>query len=258
MTKDQSMSTPVVPKHIAIVMDGNGRWAKKRLMPRAAGHKAGVNTLKKTVESATKAGVQCLTVFAFSSENWNRPKQEVSILMDLFVSSIKKHLADLQKAGVCLRFIGDRSVFSEKLSASLEQAEQSTQENTRLILNIALNYGGRWDVTAATKKIVQDVQSSTISVDDINEELLSGYMSLSEQPAVDLFIRTGGEHRISNFLLWQCAYSELYFSDVLWPDFDADELDRAIAWYGSRQRRFGKTGEQIESESTSNINKAVK
>jgi len=258
-TKKQSIANDsVLPRHIAIVMDGNGRWAKKRFMPRAAGHKAGVDTLKKTVATASKAGVECLTVFAFSSENWNRPKQEVSILMDLFVSSIKKHLTDLQKAGVCLRFIGDRSVFSEKLTASLIQAEQSTKDNTRLILNIALNYGGRWDIASAAKKMLQDVQSSAVSVDDIDEELFSGYMSLSDRPAVDLFIRTGGEHRISNFLLWQCAYSELYFTDVLWPDFNSDELIRAVDWFGSRQRRFGKTGEQVESEKITNIDEAVK
>lgn len=258
-TNNQSTANDsALPRHVAIVMDGNGRWAKKRFMPRAAGHKAGVDTLKKVVATASKAGIECLTVFAFSSENWNRPKQEVSILMDLFVSSIKKHLTDLQKAGVCLRFIGDRSVFSEKLSASLIQAEQSTKDNTLLILNIALNYGGRWDIASAAKKMLIDVQSSKISSNDINEELFSEYMSLSGQPAVDLFIRTGGEHRVSNFLLWQCAYSELYFTDVLWPDFDAGEFMQAVDWFGSRQRRFGKTGEQVESEKITNIDEVVK
>ena len=256
--KQSTANDSVLPRHVAIVMDGNGRWAKKRLMPRAAGHKAGVDTLKNIVATASKAGIESLTVFAFSSENWNRPKQEVSILMDLFVSSIQKHLTDLKKAGVCLRFIGDRSVFSEKLTASLNHAEQSTKDNTRLILNVALNYGGRWDIASAAKNLMKDIQSSTISVNDIDEVLFSEYMSLSDQPAIDLFIRTGGEHRISNFLLWQCAYSELYFTDVLWPDFNDDELIRAIDWFGSRQRRFGRTGEQVESEKITHIDEAVK
>lgn len=248
-----SKETPdrVLPNHVAIVMDGNGRWAKKRLMPRAAGHKAGVGALNKIIETASSTGVECLTVFAFSSENWNRPKTEVSILMDLFVSSISKYLPELIKAGVCLRFIGDRTAFSEKLSQSLLKAEESTKHNSRLKFNIAMNYGGRWDITSAAKTLLQDVQSGSIAVDNINEELFSSYMSLSDLPAVDLFIRTGGEHRISNFLLWQCAYSELYFTDVLWPDFNGEEFIQSLEWYSGRQRRFGRTGEQIETETQS-------
>ncbi len=247
--KQQSDSTlTVLPAHVAIVMDGNGRWAKKRLMPRAAGHKAGVGALNKIIESASVTGVKCLTVFAFSSENWNRPKLEVSILMDLFVSSIKKYLPELIKAGVCLRFIGDRSAFSEKLTASLLEAEKATKDNTHLKFNIAMNYGGRWDITSAAKKLLQDVQSGSVSSEDIDEDLFSKYLSLSDLPAVDLFIRTGGEHRISNFLLWQCAYSELYFTDVLWPDFKSEEFIQSLQWFSNRQRRFGRTGEQIETE----------
>lgn len=249
--KQSEVSLVDLPAHVAIVMDGNGRWAKKRLMPRAAGHKAGVGALNKIIESATDLGVKCLTVFAFSSENWNRPKLEVSILMDLFVSSIKKYLPELIKAGVCLRFIGDRSAFSEKLIRSLVEAEEATKSNTRLKFNIAMNYGGRWDIAAATKSLLEDVQSGSVSTDDINEELLSKYMSLSDLPEVDLFIRTGGEHRISNFLLWQCAYSELYFTDVLWPDFNGEEFLQSLQWFLSRQRRFGRTGEQVETESDS-------
>ncbi|MCK4708611.1 MAG: di-trans,poly-cis-decaprenylcistransferase [Gammaproteobacteria bacterium] len=244
-------SLTVLPAHVAIVMDGNGRWAKKRLMPRAAGHKAGVGTLKKIVETASRSDVACLTVFAFSSENWNRPKKEVSILMDLFVSSINKHLSDLEKAGVCIRFIGDRSAFSEKLNNSLLLAEESTKNNTRLKFNIAMNYGGQWDIVNAAKEIVAEVQTGSLAADEIDENLFSKYVSLSDLPAVDLFIRTGGEHRISNFLLWQCAYSELYFTDVLWPDFSDEEFIKSLQWFSGRQRRFGRTGEQLEENLTS-------
>lgn len=261
MTKNQNKSvsnTGIVPQHVAIVMDGNGRWAKKRMMPRAAGHKAGVGSLRNIVEVASTSGVDCLTVFAFSSENWKRPQQEVSILMDLFVSSISKYLDDLQKAGVSLRFIGDRSAFSEKLSAALLHAEESTKDNVGLKLNIAMNYGGRWDITNAAKKLLNDVRNAEVAVDDLNEDLFSEYLELADLPSVDLFIRTGGEHRISNFLLWQCAYSELYFTDVLWPDFNADEFGQALQWFSSRQRRFGRTGEQVESEHQTNKNEAVK
>lgn len=247
-SQQKDLSLAVSPKHVAIVMDGNGRWAKKRLMPRAAGHKAGVGALNKVIETASLNGIECLTVFAFSSENWNRPKLEVSILMDLFVSSIKKYLPELIKAGVCLRFIGDRSAFSEKLTRSLVEAEEATKNSCGLKFNIAMNYGGRWDIATAAKALASDVLSQSVSLDDINEELFSGYMTLSDLPPVDLFIRTGGEHRISNFLLWQCAYSELYFSDVLWPDFKSEEFNQALNWFSGRQRRFGKTGDQIETE----------
>jgi len=260
MTQSNMSSTPdhSVPAHVAIVMDGNGRWAKKRLMPRAAGHKAGVGSLKNIVEVAAASGVNSLTVFAFSSENWNRPQQEVSILMDLFVSSISKHLDDLIKAGVCLRFIGDRSAFSEKLVTSLQHAEAATAENNRLHLNVAMNYGGRWDITDAAKKMFTELQSTSGSVDDIDESLFASYLELADLPSVDLFIRTGGEHRISNFLLWQCAYSELYFTDVLWPDFDAEEFNKSLQWFSTRQRRFGRTGEQVEKDMQLNQNQAVK
>ena len=242
MTDKSDVKSPVPVKHIAIVMDGNGRWAKKRFLPRAAGHKAGVTTLKKIVEEASKKKIKALTVFAFSSENWNRPAKEVGLLMELFVSSIKKHLDGLHKAGVRLRFIGDRSAFSPELIASLEQAEQSTLNNPGLQFNIAISYGGRWDIVNASKLMFDDIQSGKLAADDVNESVLSGYLSLSDLPDVDLFIRTGGEHRISNFLLWQSAYSELYFSDKLWPDFSPDELNTALEWFSGKQRRFGRTG----------------
>lgn len=257
--KQQSdASLTSLPAHVAIVMDGNGRWAKKRLMPRAAGHKAGVGALQKIIETASKSDIKCLTVFAFSSENWNRPKKEVSILMDLFVSSLNKYLSELIKAGVCIRFIGDRSAFSDKLTSALSAAEEATKGNTGLKFNIAMNYGGRWDITVAAKHLLQDIQAGVVSADDVNEEVFSNYLSLADLPAVDLFIRTGGEHRISNFLLWQCAYSELYFTDVLWPDFNGEEFFKSLQWFSSRQRRFGRTGEQLESEIQSQQNGSVK
>jgi len=246
--QESDASLSGLPRHVAIVMDGNGRWAKKRLMPRAAGHKAGVGALQKIIETSSKTGIECLTVFAFSSENWNRPKMEVSILMDLFVSSLKKYLPELIKSGVRLRFIGDRTAFSEKLINSLTEAEVLTKENTGLQFNIAMNYGGRWDITAAATKLVKDVQAGLVAAENINEELFSSYVSLSELAPVDLFIRTGGEHRISNFLLWQCAYSELYFADALWPDFSAEEFLQSLEWFSGRQRRFGRTGDQVETD----------
>lgn len=256
MTNISNEKDTSLPGHIAIVMDGNGRWAKKKFMPRAAGHKAGVGTLKSIVEEATRTGVACLTVFAFSSENWNRPEQEVSILMDLFVSSIKKHIRDLVEAGVRLRFIGDRSVFSDKLIKSLESAEAATAKNSRLNLNIAMNYGGRWDITNAVKELIREFEVSGADPDELTEEAFAKYLQLADLPPVDLFIRTGGEHRISNFLLWQCAYSELYFTDVLWPDFSAEEFQKSIEWFSGRQRRFGRTGEQVKQETKITTHKA--
>ena len=238
------------PKHVAIVMDGNGRWARKRLMPRKVGHKAGVKTLKNIVDYTARQGIQALTVFAFSSENWQRPEDEVSTLMDLFVSAIKSYLDELHQAKVRLRFIGDRSVFSTNLQQSLSQAEQLTQGNQGLQLNVAINYGGRWDITHAAQQIAKRVQQGDLQPAEINEQLMSNYLSMHELGDVDLFIRTGGEQRISNFLLWQSAYSELYFTDVLWPDFDTQAFDTALDWFVGRQRRFGRTGDQVEQHSS--------
>jgi len=228
-----------------VVMDGNGRWAKKRHLPRAAGHKAGVGSTRKIVENCAKAKIDALTIFAFSSENWNRPKTEVSALMALFISTITAEVKKLHKKNVRVKFVGDRFRFSEKLQNSINESEALTADNTGLHLNIAANYGGRWDVVNACKSIVDDSKNKNLAVADIDEELFDSYMSLNDEPTPDLMIRTGGEQRISNFLIWQCAYSELYFVDTLWPDFSDDNFHAALNWFAGRQRRFGKTGQQI-------------
>lgn len=237
--------TALKPAHIVVVMDGNGRWAKKRLLPRTAGHHAGVKSTRKLVENCVKEGIDVLTLFAFSSENWKRPEQEVSSLMELFVSTLQSEVKQLHKQNVRMRFIGECSAFSSALQHKIKDATELTANNTGLQLNIAVNYGGRWDITEACKKIVTSVQAGEIQADEIDAEMFNQHVCLSELPEPDLFIRTGGEKRISNFLIWQLAYTELYFSDVLWPDFDTDELNSAIEWYASRQRRFGQTGEQV-------------
>ncbi len=237
-----------MPRHIAVVMDGNGRWANKRHLPRAAGHKAGVGSTRKIVEHCAKKNIEALTIFAFSSENWNRPKSEVSALMALFISTITAEVKKLHKKNVCVKFIGDRTRFSEKLQNSINEAEVLTSDNSGLHLNIAANYGGRWDVVNACRKIAEQVKNNKTSIQDIDETMFDSFISLSELPAPDLFIRTGGEQRISNFLIWQLAYSELYFVDTLWPDFAEDDLDAALTWYAGRQRRFGKTGQQLMEE----------
>ncbi len=238
-------SAHVMPRHIAVVMDGNGRWANKRHLPRAAGHKAGVGSTRKIVENCAKENIEALTIFAFSSENWSRPKSEVSSLMSLFVSTIMAEVKKLNKKNVCVKFIGERTRFSEKLQKSINQAESLTVDNTGLQLNIAANYGGRWDVINACKLIAEQVKNNTMAVQDIDEARFDSFMSLNDLPAPDLFIRTGGEQRISNFLIWQLAYSELYFVDTLWPDFSDEDFDAALDWYAGRQRRFGKTGQQL-------------
>lgn len=237
----------VNPQHIVVVMDGNGRWAKKRLMPRTAGHHAGVKATRQIVEDAIKEKIQALTLFAFSSENWKRPEQEVSSLMELFISTLQSEIKSLHKQNVRMRFIGECSAFSEKLQKKITSAEELTLNNTGLQLNIAVNYGGRWDIAEACKTLVGKLQSGECQLDDINAELINKYVCLSELPEPDLFIRTGGEKRISNFLIWQLAYTELYFTDVLWPDFNTQQFTQALDWYTGRQRRFGKTGEQVES-----------
>ena len=234
-----------LPRHIAVVMDGNGRWANKRHLPRAAGHKAGVNATRKIVENCAKRSIEALTIFAFSSENWNRPQLEVSALMALFVSTIMSEVKKLHEKNVHVQFIGERTRFSEKLQNSINEAEVLTKDNTGLQLNIAANYGGRWDVVNACKLLVKQVQANNKTIENIDEELFNSFMSLHEGPAPDLLIRTGGEQRISNFLIWQLAYSELYFVDTLWPDFSDEDLAAALSWFAGRQRRFGKTGQQI-------------
>lgn len=236
-----------LPTHIAIVMDGNGRWAKQRHKPRVFGHKAGVETVRKIIHACVEKKVGALTMFAFSTENWKRPKQEVSTLMDLFITSLAKEISELHKNGVRVRFIGDRNAFSEKLLKQIEQAETLTRDNTRLVLTIAANYGGRWDISQATRLIAEKVSNKEIALSDITPEVVDQSMATYPLADPDLFIRTGGEHRISNFLLWQTAYSELYFTDTLWPDFDEKEFDKALLSYTNRQRRFGQTGDQLES-----------
>ena len=226
---------PVVPRHVAIVMDGNGRWAKKRFMPRFFGHKQGVDVLVKTVLACADRGIEYLTVFAFSSENWKRPSEEVSGLMGLVLVAVTKYLGKLADQGVRIRIVGDREQVSDKLRDAWRQAESSTQHNERITLSVAFNYGGRWDIVQACRQAVRD----GVPADQIDEARLNSYMALSHAPDPDLFIRTGGEVRISNFLLWQVAYSELVFSDCLWPEFDAAELDAALLEYARRDRRFG-------------------
>lgn len=234
-----------MPRHIAIIMDGNGRWAKKRFLPRHAGHRAGLKAVRRVVEQCAESGIEVLTLFAFSSENWARPEQEVSQLMDLFMGALRGEIKRLQKHHVRLRIIGDRSAFSEKLQQRIAEAESLTTGNDKLLLQIAANYGGKWDITQAARRMADAVQQGSLAPADINEDVFAAYLSFADQPNPDLFIRTGGERRISNFLLWQSAYSELYFTDCFWPDFDEREFRAALTDFTQRQRRFGKTGEQV-------------
>ncbi|HEY9201179.1 MAG TPA: isoprenyl transferase [Gammaproteobacteria bacterium] len=234
------------PRHIVVVMDGNGRWARQRHLPRTAGHHAGVKSTRKVVEACIREKIQALTLFAFSSENWKRPEQEVSSLMELFVSTLQTEVKSLHQQNVRVRFVGECSAFSEKLQQRIKTATELTQNNNGLQLNIAVNYGGRWDIANACQKIAEKVQRGELNPADINAQLVNEQVCLSELPEPDLFIRTGGEKRISNFLIWQLAYTELYFTDVLWPDFSEQHFVDALDWYVGRQRRFGKTGEQVE------------
>ncbi|MGE8492086.1 MULTISPECIES: polyprenyl diphosphate synthase [Comamonas] len=232
------MTAAAIPHHIAIVMDGNGRWAKRRFLPRLAGHKQGVDSLRRCAKACAERGVKVLTVFAFSSENWNRPTDEVDGLMNLLAGALAKEVPSLARDGIRLFFVGDRASLSAKVQAGLAQAEQATAHNDRMVLNVCFNYGGRWDIAQAAAKLAAAGQA-------INEVALNDAMALAHVPDPDLLIRTGGEMRISNFLLWQSAYSELYFSDKWWPDFDEQALDEAMAEFQRRERRFGKTSEQL-------------
>ena len=227
-----------VPQHIAIVMDGNGRWASKRYLPRIAGHRQGVESLRRCVRAVVARGVQVLTVFAFSSENWNRPPDEVSGLMDLFAMALGREVPQLKLDGIQIRFVGERANLSVKVAAGIAQAELATASNSRLVLNICFNYGGRWDIVQAAAKLAAQGKPVT-------ELELSAAMALAHVADPDLVVRTGGEQRISNFLLWQSAYSEFYFSEKLWPEFDEAELDRALESFAQRERRFGKTSDQL-------------
>ena len=230
-----------LPNHVAVIMDGNGRWAKARFMPRVEGHRRGISALRSLVEASLKAGIKHLTVFAFSSENWKRPADEVGTLMRFFVSGLKKEALPLRDAGVRLNIIGDRSAFSRELIQAIEEAENTTALAKTMSLNICINYGGRWDIVQAAKQLVANDE-------EITEQSLGSYLSLPWAGEVDLLIRTGGEQRVSNFLLWQSAYAEMWFDDVLWPDFSAKDLQRALDWYASRERRFGRTGDQVKSQ----------
>jgi len=235
------------PKHIAIIMDGNGRWAKKRHLPRVMGHPAGVKAVKRVVEFCAQEDIQVLTLFAFSSENWRRPKEEVSKLMELFMSTMQKEVNRLDKNNIRLRFIGERTDFSEKLQQKMADSERQTEKNTGLTLVIAANYGSHGDMTLAVQNIARKVQEGALSPDDIDETLIASGLSISDLPEPDLFIRSGGEQRISNFLLWQLAYTELYFTSKLWPDFNAETMQEAIDDFLTRERRFGRTSEQVQS-----------
>ncbi len=239
------------PRHIAIIMDGNGRWAQRKYLPRTFGHRAGVKTVRKIVEHCAKQEIEVLTLFAFSSENWRRPKDEVSLLMTLFGETLKKEIKTLDKNGIRLRFIGDRSAFPDVLQNLMLEGETLTKDNKALTLVIAANYGGQWDLCQSFQKILVRVEAGEISKQQISPELIHAHLSTADLPDPDLFIRTGGEERVSNFLLWQLAYTEFYFTPTLWPDFDENSLNDAISSFKSRQRRFGHTGDQIINKTAS-------
>lgn len=239
----QQINQSIVPQHIAIIMDGNGRWAKKRLMPRFVGHQKGLNSVKRIVQHCSQVGVKALTLYAFSTENWRRPVDEINKLMGLFLKALQREVTKLNDNNVRLLVIGDRSAFSAEIQTHIALAESKTALNTGLVLTIAANYGGRWDVVEAVKKWQH--AHPLDSIDALSESQLKEHVCLAELPEVDLLIRTGGEQRISNFLIWQVAYAELYFTDTLWPEFDEAALDRAIASFNQRERRFGQTSEQV-------------
>jgi undecaprenyl diphosphate synthase len=233
------------PGHVAIIMDGNGRWARQRGLPRTAGHRAGVKSVRAVVEESVRQGVRVLTLFAFSSENWRRPAAEVAVLLQLFMSTLRGEVRRLNDNGVQLRVVGERGAFPEKLQSRIAEAEAQTAANRTLILQIAANYGGRWDIARAARRLAAAVVSGELAPEAIDEAALAQRLSFGDIPDPDLFIRTGGEQRLSNFLLWQCAYTELYFTDLLWPEFDAKAYGRALKEYAGRQRRFGQTAEQV-------------
>lgn len=239
------MTAPTLPRHIAIIMDGNGRWALQRTLPRIAGHKAGVDAVKQVIKNCVEHKIQALTLFAFSSENWRRPLSEVNFLMSLFVHVLQKEMKKLHEQKIQLRIIGDRSKFDAKLQKQMEKAEKLTKDNTGLKLIIAANYGGQWDIVEALHSIVSDIEQGKITSKDISPNLIRSKLVLPDLPEPDLLIRTSGEQRISNFLLWQMAYTELYFPTVFWPDFNDLEFKKALDFYANRERRFGYTSEQI-------------
>ena len=249
-TSDTGQPEPgaVLPRHVAIVMDGNGRWARARNRPRSFGHNAGQKAVRAIVECCLREHIPVLTLFAFSSENWQRPQQEVGALMKLFFNALEREVDELARNGVRLRFVGELSAFSPELHERMRRAERTTATNTALALNVAVNYGGRWDIAQAARSIAEDVAAGRLAPAEVDVERVAGRMCLSELPEPDLFIRTGGDRRISNFLLWQLAYAELHFTEVLWPDFDGECMRRALQDFAQRERRFGRTSEQVGGE----------
>lgn len=239
MVAEAVIESSAAPRHIAVVMDGNGRWAKRRFLPRVAGHKQGLEAVRALIRGCMKHGVECLTIFAFSSENWQRPPDEVSFLMDLFLRALREEVQKLHGNGIRFSAVGDVSVLSEETQTLIRDAESLTRSNNQFRLNVAVNYGGRWDIEQAVSRAQRTGDLQTFS----------NYLAFAEQPDPDLFIRTGGERRISNFMLWQLAYTELYFTDTLWPDFSEAELAEALKWFATRERRFGKTGDQLRQSS---------
>ncbi len=249
MHKSSTLAVPEtadIPQHVAVIMDGNGRWAKHRHLPRFAGHQRGVEAVRAAVKACIDRGIEYLTLFAFSSENWRRPAEEVALLMELFTGALTKEVAKMHRNGVRLRVVGDLGRFDSRIWALITEAEKLTAGNEVLTLTIAANYGGRWDILQALSRLAKERPDAVAG--NLSESDLAPYLSMSYAPEPDLFIRTGGEHRISNFLLWQLAYTELYFTDALWPDFGAELLGEAIIWYAGRERRFGRTSEQVEAE----------
>jgi undecaprenyl diphosphate synthase len=236
-----------IPRHVAIIMDGNGRWAQRRSLPRFAGHKAGVEAVRKVGEFCIQRDLEVLTLFAFSSENWRRPQKEVGLLLDLFMLALNREVKRLKRNNVRLRILGDKTAFPDKLQARIEAAEKSTAEGSGLQLQVAANYGGRWDVTQAVRRLAVKVRAGQLTPEAITEEAIAAELSFAGLPDPDLFIRTGGEQRLSNFLLWQSAYAELYFTDTLWPEFGEQAFGQALASFASRQRRFGQTSEQARA-----------
>jgi|SRR3990167_108620 len=241
------MTNSSLPRHIAIIMDGNGRWAKKRFLPRTLGHKAGVESVRQVVRRCAEKKIEVLTLFAFSSENWRRPLSEVNFLFELFLTALKRETKKLHEQNVRLRVIGELSRFDEKLRHYIHDAETMTANNTGMTLIVAANYGGQWDICEAMRKLAVEVEQGQLSSKDITPQHISANLAFPDLPDPDLFIRTSGEQRISNFMLWQMAYAELYFTDVLWPDFNAEELDKALDYFADRERRFGYISEQLQT-----------
>ncbi|MBF4423447.1 isoprenyl transferase [Vibrio anguillarum] len=245
--QNSSLSSDVLPQHIAIIMDGNGRWAKAQGKPRVFGHKNGVAAVRRTISTAAKLGIKAVTLFAFSSENWRRPEAEVGVLMELFITVLSTEVKKLHKNNLRLRVIGDKTRFSSRLQTKIAQAEELTSSNSGMVVNIAANYGGKWDITEAMRSIAVKVASGELFPDQIDETLITQSLTMSDIPEVDLLIRTSGECRISNFMLWQLAYAEMYFTPIYWPEFGEESLIEAVTWFVNRERRFGCTGEQVKA-----------